>query len=203
MDKRKFTISATLFLVALGAAWAFGFIGGGDPVVAEMQQLRDQMFTNRDLPDDQRRAQWQEFRQRMDGLTDDQRRAFREGGREQWQQMAQQRMDEFFALPPAQQRERLDDIIDRMQERQRDRAQNGNQANRGDRGGRGDRGANLSDSQREQRRKERLDRTSPKMRAQASEFRDRLDDRMKERGLPPIEGRGPGGFGGRGGPWRG
>jgi hypothetical protein len=33
-----------------------------DPVVAEMQQLRDQMFQNRELPDAQRRAQWQEFR---------------------------------------------------------------------------------------------------------------------------------------------
>ena len=202
MDKRKLTIAATVLFVALGAAWAFGFLGGSDPVVAEMQQLRDQMFANRDLPDDQRRAQWQDFRERMDGLTDDQRRALREGGREQWQQIAQQRMDEFFALPPAEQRERLDDIIDRMMERDRNRQQNPN-ANRGDRGNWGDRGANLSDAQREQRRKERLDRSSPKMRAQASEFRDRLNDRMKERGLPPMEGRGPGGGFGGGGPWRG
>jgi len=56
----------------------------------------------------------------------------------------------------------------------------------------------MTDAQRDQRRKERLDRTSPKMRAQFTEFRRRMDDRMKERGLPPIQG-GPG----RGGPWRG
>lgn len=202
MDKRKLTIAAIIAVVLLGAAWAFGFIGGADPVVAEMQQLRDQMFSNRDLSDQQRREQWQDFRQRMDGLSEDQRRALWEGGRERFQQMAQRRMDEFFALPPAEQQERLDDIIDRMMERQRERAQNGGQANRGDRGRRGNRGANLSDTQREQRRKERLDRTNPKMRAQFTEFRNRLNDRMKERGLAPIEGRGLWGRGG-GGPGRG
>ena len=77
-----------------------GYIGRTDPVVVEMQQLRDQMFANRDLPEAQRRAQWENFRQRMDGLTDAQREALRDGGRERWQQSAQQRMNEFFTLPP-------------------------------------------------------------------------------------------------------
>jgi hypothetical protein len=191
MDKRKLTIGAMMLGALVLAAWAFGFIGGTDPVVAEMQQLRDQMFQ---LPESERRAQWEQFRERMDSLTDDQRRALREGGREQWQQMAQRRMDEFFALPPAEQDKRLDEMIDRMMERRREREQNPNAG----RGGRGDRGANLSDAQREQRRKERLDRTSPKMRAQFTEFRDRMNDRLEERGLPPMEGGRGGGFRGWG-----
>ncbi len=195
MDKRKLTIAVTTLLVLAAAAWAFGLFGGTDPVVAEMQQLRDQMFENRDLPDAERRAQWDNFRQRMDGLTDAQRDTLRDGGRERWQQFAQQRMDEFFQLPPDQQRERLDEMIDRMEQRQRERAQNPN-ANRGGRGG--DRGGNMTEAQRDQRRKERLDRTDPKMRAQFTEFGRRMNDRRAERGLPPIEGR-PG----RGGPWRG
>jgi hypothetical protein len=195
MDKRKVTVAATVLLAVVAAAWAFGLFGGADPVVAEMQQLRDEMFANRDMSEADRRAQWNAYRQRMDGLTDAQRDALREGGRERWQQFGQQRMDEFFALAPAEQTKKLDEFINRMLERQK----NPN-ANRGpgDRGGGGDRGRNMTDAQRDQRRKERLDRTSPKMRAQFTEFRRRMDDRMKERGLPPMEG-GPG----RGGPWRG
>ena len=84
MNIRKVAIAVTIVLVAVGAAWALGYIGGTDPVVAEMQQLRDQMFDNRDLPEDKRRTQWQNFRKRMDGLTDAQRDALRDGGRERW-----------------------------------------------------------------------------------------------------------------------
>ena len=131
----------------------------------------------------------------MEGLTDAQRDALR-GDRNQWQQFAQQRMDEFFQLPPDQQRQRLDEIIDRMEQRQREAAQNPN-ANRG--GDRGDRGRNLTDAQRDQRRKERLDRTNPKMRAQFTEFGRRMNERRAERGLPPMQGR----PGRGGGPWRG
>jgi hypothetical protein len=193
MDKRKLSIAATGILIIIAAAWMFGLFGGTDPVVAEMQQLREQM---QNLPEGERRAAWDNYRQRMEGLTDAQRQALR-GDRNQWQQFAQQRMDEFFQLPPDQQRQRLDDMIDRMEQRNKERAQNPN-ANRGGRGG--DRGRNLTEAQRDQRRKERLDRTNPKMRAQFTEFGRRLNDRRSERGLPPIEG---GRGGGGGGPWRG
>jgi hypothetical protein len=172
-----------------------GLFGGTDPVVAEMQQMQEQMFANRNLPDAERRAQWDNFRQRMEGLTEEQRDQFRDANRGRWQQFAQQRMDEFFELPPAQQRERLDEMIDRMEARQRERARNPN-AGRGWRGG--DRGRNLTDAQRAQRGKERLDRTSPKMRAQFTEFSRMLNERRAERGLPPIDGR-PGRGPGRGG----
>jgi len=201
MKARRITIVIIVVLVGVGAAWAMGYIGGTDPVVAEMQQLRDQMFANRDLPEDQRRAQWQDFRQRMDGLTDAQRQALREGGRERWQQFGQQRMDEFFKMSPDEQRQRLDQMIDRMLARQKERAQNPNvNANANGRGP-GDRGRrNLTEDQRDQRSKERIARTDPKMRAQRDKFRDMMRDRMKQRGLPPIEGGRGRGFGG---PWRG
>ena len=202
MDARRITIVFIIVFVAVGAAWAMGYIGGTDPVVAEMQQLRDQMFTSSDLPEDQRRAQWQDFRQRMDGLTDAQRQALREGGRERWEQFGQQRMDEFFQMPPDQQRQRLDQMIERMLARQKERAQNPN-ANANGGGERGNRGGrNMTEDQRDQRSKERIARTDPKMRAQRDKFRDMMSDRLKERGLPAMEGGGGrGGFGG--GPWRG
>jgi parvulin-like peptidyl-prolyl isomerase len=187
MDKRKITVAAIVVVACVAAAWAFGLFGGTDPVVAEMQQLRDQM---RDLPETERRAQWDNFRQRMEGLTDAQREALR-GDRNEWQQFAQQRMDEFFQLPPNEQRQRLDEMIDRMEQRRKERAQNAS-ANQG--------GRDMTDAQRDKRRKERLDRTNPKMRAQFTEFGRRMNDRRTERGLPPMEG-GPGRGGG--GPWRG
>jgi hypothetical protein len=192
MDKRKVFFGIVGLLAVIAAAWALGLFGRTDPVVAEMEQLRDQL---RNLPDADRRAGWDNFRQRMEGLTDAQRDALR-GNRDQWQQFAQQRMDQFFQLPPDQQRQRLDDIIDRMEQRQREWAKSPN-ANRGDRGG--DRSRNLTEAQRDQRRKERLDRTSSKMRAQFAEFGRRMNERRAERGLPPMQGP----PGGGGGPWRG
>ena len=192
MDQRRVTIATVMILVTVfGSAWALGFFRGTDPAVAELQQLRDQMFVNRDLPEAERRAAWENFRQRMDNLTDEQRDALRRDGRERFQQFAQLRMDEFFMLSPAEQQARLDEILDRMQERQRERGQNPNAGNRGNRGGRG---RNLTDAQRDERRKRRLDRVDPKMRAQFSQFRRMLDDRAQQRGLPPLQGRGgPGG----------
>lgn len=189
MNKRVAVISSLiLLLVIAAAAWAYFRT---DPVVAEMQQLQDEMFANRDLPEAERRAQWDSFRQRMDGLTDAQRGALRSAGRDRWEQFAQQRMDQFFQLSPAEKRKQLDEMIDRMENRNRNSNPNAG------RGGRGDRGGNMSDAQRAQRGKERLDRTSPKMRAQFTEYRRLLNDRRAERGLPPSEGR-PGG-----GRWRG
>lgn len=192
MNKRNIIIGGiVVLLVAVGGAWALGYFGG-DPAVKEMQQLRDQMFANRDLPDADRRAQWENFRQKMDGLTDAQRQAVWDSGRDRFQQFARQRIDEFFQLPPDKQRERLDEIIDRMQQRQ----QNPN-ASRGPGGGGGWR--NMTDAQRDQRRKEMISRTDPQMRARFNQFRQMLGDRMKQRGMSPTEG----GFGRRGGPFGG
>jgi hypothetical protein len=189
MDKKKATIAGVVvILIGVGAAWALGFFRGVDPAVAELQQMRDQM---RDAPEADRQQLRQEFRTRMENLTDQQREAFWQAGRGEWQQFAQQRMDEFFALPQADQQRRLDEMIDQMIQRQKQRQQNPNAQNpnaqnrRGN--GRGG-GRNLTEAQRDQRRKERLDRFDPKMRAQFGEFRRRLDERMEQRGLPPMPG---------------
>lgn len=180
MNKRVTSISAVIMLLVIAvAAWAYFRT---DPVVAEMQQLRDEMMANRDLPEADRRAQWDNFRQRMDGLSDAQRRAIWDGGRERF---GRQRLDEFFQLPRAEQQKRLDQMIDRMQARK----QNPNAGRGGRGGGRG----NMTEGQRDQRRKEMISRTDPKMRAQFDQFRQMLGDRMKQRGIQ----------GDPGGPWRG
>jgi hypothetical protein len=96
-------------------------------------------------------------------------------------------MDQFFAMSRQEQQQRLDEMLNRMSQPRTDR---GGEARRGDRGG-GDRGGwgNMTEAQREERSKRRLDQTSPKMRAQFSEFRKRLADRAKERGMPEPPGR--------------
>jgi hypothetical protein len=188
MKKRPIVVGAgVLFFILIAAAYAYFRT---DPVVTEMQQLRDEM-SSRDLPDADRRAQWNNFRQRMDSLSEDQRRAVWESGRERFERFGRQRMDEFFQLPPAEQKKRLDEIIDRMQARQ----QNPNAGRGGPPGGRGlGGGRNMTEGQRDQRRKEMISRTDPKMRARFDQFRQLLGDRMNERGIQPP----PGGRMGRG-----
>jgi hypothetical protein len=225
MTKRKAIIGgATLFVLAGIAAWAFGFFNRTDPAIAELQQLGSQMW-DRNLPDAQRDQLRNDFRQRMESMSDDQRRAFFDASRGQWEARSQQRMDEFFAMSKADQQKRLDEIINRMIQSRNSQQQNASRggqnpggpgANRqgggrtadnngGGRGGDGNRGGrgNRTEAQRDERAKRRLDRTSPKMRAQYTEFRKRLDERAQQRGVSMGDQRGGWGFGGFGGGRRG
>ncbi len=194
MNKRNSIIGTLVVILATGAAWAFGLFGGTDPALAELEQMRDQMFAQ-DVPDVQKQQLRDDFRKRMETLTEDQRRAFFDSGRQQWEQFAQQRMDEFFAIPPAEQKKRLDDMINRMLERQKERAKNPNAGAQANNDGRRGNRPPMTESQRDQRAKQRLDRSTPQARAQRDEFRKMLNARMKERGLDPskMPGRPPGG----------
>ncbi len=192
MNKRKAIIGAVVILLLGGAAWAFGFFHRTDPAIAELQQLGSQAF-DRSKPDAEREQLRQEFRQKMDGLSDDQRRAFFDANRGQWEARAQERMNEYFKMTKAEQQKRLDEILDRIVKSQNQQQANANQNQNGRRGNRG----NMTDAQREERSKSRLDRSTPKMRAQMDEFRRQLQTRAQQRGISlPDPGRG--GFGGFG-----
>src|SRR5215204_2649923 len=132
MNKRRAIISSVLTILLVGgAAWAFGFFDRTDPAIAELQQLGSQMWDKK-LPDAQRNQLRTDFRQRMDSLTDEQRRAFFASSRDEWNGRMQQRMDEYFALPKADQQKRLDDILNRIVQAQKSPPANGNgQGNRG------------------------------------------------------------------------
>jgi hypothetical protein len=118
-------------------------------------------------------------------MTEDQRRTFFDASRDQWVGRMQQRMDEFFTLPPAQQRQRLDEILDRIVQARNSRQANAGAGDRGGRDARSDRGGGRSrtEADREARAKRRLDRSTPKQRAQFTELRRRLDERAKQRGI--------------------
>lgn len=188
MKKRKAIVSMALTVLLIGlAAWAFGFFNRTDSAIAELQQIGDQM-RDQNLTDAQRNQLRSDFRQRMDSMTEDQRRAFFDANRDQWSGRMQQRMDEFFAVSKADQQKRLDDVLNRIVASRKSSQQGSGQANRGNRGGR-----STTDAQREQRSKQRLDRTTPTMRAQFTEFRKQLNARAQQRGIQLGDHRG-GGF---------
>jgi hypothetical protein len=194
MDKRKVAIGIVVMLImGIGAAWAMGYFHRTDPAIAELQQLRDQM---RSAPEADRQALRDQFRQKIEGMSDDQRREFFQSNRGQFRQDMRRQMNQFFAMSPADQKKRLDDIIDRNIQRQKDRQARGNNGQGGG-GGPGGGGRNMTDGQREQARKARLDNSDPVERAQQDKFRQMLGDRMQQRGIQPGQGGGPW-MGGRG-----
>jgi hypothetical protein len=194
------TIGGVVILLVGIAAWAFGFFDRTDPAIAELQQLGSQAF-DRNLPDAQRDQLRQEFRQKMDGLSDDQRRAYFDANRSQWDARAQERMDQYFTLTKVEQQKRLDEILDRIvKARSTQQQANSTQRNQNDRRGDANRGGrrNMTEAQREERSKSRLDRSTPRMRAQMTAFRKQLETRAQQRGINMGDpGRG-GGWGYRG-----
>jgi len=193
MRKRKtFIGGVAVILLLIAAAWAFGFFHRTDPAIAELQQLGSQAW-DRSLPEAQRSESRDQFRQRMDSLTDDQRRAFFDANRDQWSGRMQQRMDEFFKMSKADQQKRLDEILDRMQ-----KGRNSQQQNQANRGGNNRGGRTMTDAQREERSKTRLDRSTPLMRAQTAQFRQMLQGRAQQRGINLGNGSGWGFGPGRG-----
>jgi hypothetical protein len=199
VKQNKVIVAMIAILILAGGAWAFGLFSGTDPAVAELQQMADQAF-GQDMPAAQESEFHQQFRQKMDALTPEQREAFFDANRDRGMQYMERRMNEFFAMPPQEQQKRLDEIIDRMTQPREGRPPgDGSRAGRGDgrRSGRGDGGrggwGNMTEAQRDERSKRRLDHTSPKMRAQFTEFRKKLEARAKERGITQLPGWGPGG----------
>jgi hypothetical protein len=199
MIKRRGILSGVLTLVlVVFAAWALGFFHQTDPAIAELQDLSGKM-RDASLTDAQRNQMRTDFRQRLDSLSEDERRAFFNSNRNEWNQRTQQRMDEYFAMSKADQQKRLDEILNRMvQARNSQQQQNANgQGSRGASGNRG--GRNMTDAERQQRSKQRLDNTTPKQRAQFAEFRKQLDTRAQQRGIQLGDQRGRGFGGGFGG----
>jgi hypothetical protein len=191
MTQRKTIAAVSIIAIFAIAVWFFGLFGSTDPAVAELQQMADQAFSQ-NLTEAQETQYRDQFRQRMETLTPEQREAFFDANRDRWMERMEQRMDEYFAMTPADQQKRLDEILNRMSQPRKRRPEAGGDNNRGGDRGRGGWG-NMTEAQRDERSKRRLDRTSPKMRAQFSEFRKQLEDRAKERGITqmPGWGRGP------------
>ena len=180
MNKKYVFSCAVVLLVVLAASWAMRFFNGKDPAVAELEQFRDETFKKADtMSDDERRSNFEGFREKIQELDEGQRRQFFEASRPMMMQWINQRMDRLFSMEPLEQEKELDRWIDRMEEGRKNREANGG-------GRRGRDGGEMSQEQRDQRRKERLDRTTPELRAKFDRMKDLINERRAERGLDPI-----------------
>jgi hypothetical protein len=171
-------VVAAIALAAV-AAWGLGWFRDGrysdDYAVAELQRLRDEGFAKQDqMNDEQRQAAGEDFRRRMEGLTDEQRRAFFESSAPLMMQMFAQRVERFLAMSLEEQRLEMDRRIDEMQSR----------------GGPPGGGFQQNDPQRfDQMRKQLLDWSTPEQRARFETAMTMFNQRLTERGMNP----GPGG----------
>jgi hypothetical protein len=198
MRKKRIFISAVVVgITGLASAWLFGWFGG-DPALAEVQQLQAKM-AEPNLKDADRQALMQQMRGKIEGLSPDARRAVFENGRQMFEQRAEAHIDQILAMSQAERNKALDADIDRMEKMHAQReanaqtgaqpnAQNAQNGQRGQRGGQ--RGANLSDDQRVDRLRNRLDRSTPEMRAKRNVYIQLVNQRRQQRGLPPMTGRG-------------
>ena len=197
MKKSTYAIIAVAVLLVIGASlWAM-WAGGIDPEVAKAQRLRAQLTgaETEGMTDQQRREAWGQLREQMRRLSPEQRqRLWGESGGG-FRQRMQQQVDDFFDLPSEQRAAHLDKQIDTMEARRAQFAQRGGR--QGGPGGRRFQGelrggrTYRSADERNQLHKRRLDGTTPENRAKWSEYRRQLEDRRRQRGLPPIGRPGP------------
>jgi len=218
--KRWLGTGIVVLLLVVGAAWGFGYLGGSgeDPAVTSIRkQMNDLREKENTLTDAQRRAMHDQMRKQINALQPEQRHELFASRHEHFRERMEQRMNEFFALPPAKRTAALDAFINEMEKRRREgpagfgpgqgrrggppganRSGNRNGPNTGANrqgndargpGGRPPRGPRDPEA-RMDRYKRRLSHSSPEMRSKMTEFRRLLNQRRKERGLPEIR-RGP------------
>lgn len=178
--RRGLALAATIGAPIL-AVLAWFFWPGADAEVAALEKEREHVFSG-----EATREERDAFRQRVDQLTDAQRRQLFDRGRPEMRERMTQWMNELMSLPPEElQREverRADAVMKVRTESRTD----------GDRGGgppRGGPGRGGTDAQRDQRRKEMLDRIPPTARAQFSEMRGMVNQELARRGQDPVSGR--------------
>jgi hypothetical protein len=196
MNNRNVTAAVALIAACLVWAWAFGWFEGGkkyseDPVVAELEKQRDENLPKLEsMSEDQRRAQRDGFRKQMEGLTEEQRMAFFESSMPIFVPMMarqfEQRYEQFVAMSPEEQRKELDKRIDEMEAR-------GAPQGAGAGGGRGG-PPNIDSKRADAFRKKMLDWTTPEQRAKFEHGIQLMNERREQRGLPPMAGPGGGFF---------
>jgi hypothetical protein len=171
-NSKRLPFTAGLLLLIAAGIGAYWYLRP-DPQFVKVMELREQLTSEeaRKLPREQRRALWTEFRQEVEKLTPEQRR-------ELWADRAnrfQERLEKFAKASPKQRIAMVDEQIKRQEDFRRNAANQGlNRANWG--GG--------TPEDREQRRRQWLDNTTPEQRAVMAEFRQQLQQRRQQLGLP-------------------
>ncbi len=193
MNKIRWFAFCLIVVVAVGAAWATGYLG--DSQLDQVRANAKEMFSeeNRNLPDEERRKKREDFRTQVEALSEEDRRELFNDWRKRSMEQFEERVDNLLAMTEEERNEALDEQIDReeaMRERWQERRNNSESRGDGARGGdRGRRWRGGGDAQsRNERSREMLDATSPEFRAKMAEYRRLVKQRREERGLPPGGG---------------
>jgi len=182
---RRWAWALLLLILIGGVVWAVR----PDPHFARVQALQKELANAKDLAPEVRKAKFQELREQLKHLNDDQKWELAAPMREK--QKAE--MDRYFALAPAEKVKYLDNLIDKSEKMRKDwekKSPGQGKAGGGFTGGGGPPSFSAGSKQArsaediEKNRKARLDRTSPEERAHADQFRKEMNDRRKQRGLP-------------------
>lgn len=175
---RKIALGSVLLLILVWLLWP-------DRSLARVRSLRSEL-ADKALAPDQRDAKAKQLREAMQKLTPDQRNALFADGRKR----ATEEMERYHQLSPAEKRKYLDQQITRQQEitqRIQQGQANGQQRPPGFGGPGGPGGQNRpqTSDDRERRRQQRLDDSTPRERELRDQFRRDMEQRRRERGLPP------------------
>jgi hypothetical protein len=186
--RRKIALGSILALVLIWLLWP-------DRSLARVRSLRGAL-ADKSLSAEDRDAKGKELRDAMQKLTPDQRKDLFADARKR----ASDKMERYLQLSTADKRKELDRQIDRQEEfRRRMQQQQGQPNGGGSRfggfggpGGPGGQGRPNTPEDREHRRQQRLDDSTPRDRELRDQFRRDMEQRRRERGLPPNPpGRGP------------
>lgn len=185
MTKRNVILACCVLLLLVGIGWAVVHFRT-DPQLVKVEQLAAELtaVSDDEIPPEQRRARWEQFREAVELLPEGQREAARQRVFDGFQERQRKEIATFFTLSPGEQTAFLDKQIDRSEQRRREWQSRGDRSTSPRTGGNGNDRRNSTAEDRNQRRKRRLDNTTPETRAQFDEYRRRMDGRRRERGLP-------------------
>ncbi len=214
--KKLILIIAVLVIFLAGSAVAVAWIvtPGIDPQVANIHEKMQQMRKDgKDMTPEQRKKFFEQMREDMESLSDSQKEQLRELRRAEWKkhmEKEKKQLTKFFQLPKKEQNAQLDKDIREFEARRKEwesrRAQFSSKGKGGGKKGGGkkdgsrsswrERWKNMTDEEKDKKRRQFVDRFlhDPQYAAQKMEYRNMLNDRRKELGLPEIKGfgrRGP------------
>ena len=193
--RTKLAISAVVILLIPASAYVY-FRSLINADIAAAKALESEMIAT--ATKTSRRGLSSELRQRYDQMSDGAKHEFRKTMMQKRQTQMEAELASFFSLPPKQRAAHLDKKIRDSAKRRKESESRENGEGRGGRGrGRPDRGPESESKSpeerevaRDQMKRRMLDHTSPKLRAQMSEYRRAMNERREELGLPSRGRRG-------------
>jgi hypothetical protein len=175
-----------ILLLLLGGWWMGWFAEQEDPLIAQMREFAAAPQEQRDDP-----AAREQFRERMQGMSEEQRGAMFEKMMPIFIPMMMARFtadyDKFMAMSPEDRNREMDKRIDEMQKR-------GGPGGPGGPGGGGGGRPNMDPKRMAEFQKKALAWTTPEQRAKMDNGMQMFTNRMKERGLSPPQFPGGGFF---------